>query len=1078
MQKLILPILFVMIFLTPSKAQQKPIDFKETKVQQRLFDQPVQLKTCNISIETNSFIATTIIELEFYNSKDQEVEALQTFQLNRGQVITDFYLELDGKYREGSIEEQWKARQAYNSIVGKRIDPALLQMIWQSNYRLNIYPVPARSSRKVKFTITQMMQAQDSKLVYTLPLNFNSITSDFKLDIKVNKPVSIPYANPGILEDQIFTMGSYAASFLWLEKNIRLNKPVSFSINQFNNEPLICVSRHNNKSNFLMRIFPQVPAFYASKAKSINVYWDVSLSGKNRDLVKELDYLESFITENNVDKANVILFNHQMQGTLVFNKAAGNFSTIRSYLLNYNYNGATELGNLNFSNVLADMILLFSDCVNSVGIAQPKIGTVPINCILSKYNYNYYQVRDMINRAGGSVIALYNISVKDAVKKTDSAENFLYRYNSNHIKLNENFPLRLDRNILLSGTIDQSDNLEIIYGNNTRLHKSENYFLNANEICDADTYNKVRMLKAYDSLMYGESRSYNWQDMIVFGLTERVVTQQTSFLVLERIEDYITYKIAPPKELEEKCAEMNYVYKWDYKIKALRNFTEQDALQAVVKDYNKRINWWDKNEGLIDINRTLPTSQVAVAAATPGAHGNDAKNNSALIANDFAVSGNGLKEVVVTSAFGTKRMARSTASNVQNLSAEQINIIRGDNINNALAGKVAGIQVRSQSSGKLGAESIIRLRGENSFRLGTGPVYVVNGTIVPSANDINIDDVDDVTVLQAPAATALFGPDGINGAIVINLKKARRTYTSYNWNEYKLSAMEEVGYMQEMKAAEPYEIWETFLRLEKTNKNSVGFYFEMADFFFKANDTKNAQYLMYNAIELCGGSDQGLKLAAYMYEQWKYFDKAIAVYQGILSRNKNNLIVQRDLALAYYQSKNYEAAVRTYYDIVVAIVEDDVNMKEIALAELNAVLAMHKNEFDISYINFNLIKELPVDLRITIGSNYAYTRNLQIEEPDGTRCSWKNIQTKSGGRLTGTASTERYLTEYTIKKAVVGKYRIKIDANEIWNNSAKVPLFIRVVSFKNFQKANMTMQVKLFDLDNQYGVVELDSVNW
>jgi TonB-linked SusC/RagA family outer membrane protein len=146
-----------------------------------------------------------------------------------------------------------------------------------------------------------------------------------------------------------------------------------------------------------------------------------------------------------------------------------------------------------------------------------------------------------------------------------------------------------------------------------------------------------------------------------------------------------------------------------------------------------------------------------------------------------------LKEVVVTGAFGTKRAARSTASNVQNITGEQMNTVRQTNVNNALAGKVAGAQVRSQSAAKLGAETTVRLRGENGLLQsnngklnddgGTAPggaIYVVDGTIMPSNSDINPDDVEDVTVLQGPAAAALFGPDGSNGAIVINLKKAKK----------------------------------------------------------------------------------------------------------------------------------------------------------------------------------------------------------------------------------------------------------------------------------------------------------------
>ena len=133
-----------------------------------------------------------------------------------------------------------------------------------------------------------------------------------------------------------------------------------------------------------------------------------------------------------------------------------------------------------------------------------------------------------------------------------------------------------------------------------------------------------------------------------------------------------------------------------------------------------------------------------------------------------------LKEVVVTSAFGIKRTARSTSSSVQNLTGDQVNTIRQTNVNNALAGKVAGAQVRSQSVAKLGAETTVRLRGENGFGIGGGALYVVDGTIMPSGADINPDDVEDYSILQGPAAAALFGPDGSNGAVVITTKRAKK----------------------------------------------------------------------------------------------------------------------------------------------------------------------------------------------------------------------------------------------------------------------------------------------------------------
>ncbi len=74
-----------------------------------------------------------------------------------------------------------------------------------------------------------------------------------------------------------------------------------------------------------------------------------------------------------------------------------------------------------------------------------------------------------------------------------------------------------------------------------------------------------------------------------------------------------------------------------------------------------------------------------------------------------------LKEVVVTSAFGVKRSSRSTSSNTQSIGANQVNSLSTTSVNDALAGKVAGIQVRTQTTSALGATNNVRLRGESGF---------------------------------------------------------------------------------------------------------------------------------------------------------------------------------------------------------------------------------------------------------------------------------------------------------------------------------------------------------------------------
>ena len=405
MQKILLPLLFVMVCITQGNAQQK------------LFDQSVQLKSCSISIEANAFIATTLVEMEFYNPKDQEVEGYQTFELNRGQVITNFQLELNGKYRDGSIEERWKANNAYSRIVGKRIDPAILQMDWQNHYSLRIYPVPAKSSRKISFTITQMMEEDSSKLTYNLPLNFQNKTTDFKLDIKVNDPVSTPFGNKGLLHDQVFDLENGDAVFKWQTKNITLDKPVSFSINQLERKPQICISKENRQAVFVMRISPDMPLYTEVKPQTLAVFWDVSKSAKQRDFEKELDFLEKYIKFNGIKTTTIRLFNHQLLESLNYETGKDNFYTTRNFLLNYSCTGATELGNLDLLHTTADAILLFTDGYNSIGNNLPKTGAVQVSCIASSSQLNYSNLQSIVGTSGGAVIDLKNVSLADAVKK-------------------------------------------------------------------------------------------------------------------------------------------------------------------------------------------------------------------------------------------------------------------------------------------------------------------------------------------------------------------------------------------------------------------------------------------------------------------------------------------------------------------------------------------------------------------------------------------------------------------------------------------------------------------------------------
>jgi len=163
-----------------------------------------------------------------------------------------------------------------------------------------------------------------------------------------------------------------------------------------------------------------------------------------------------------------------------------------------------------------------------------------------------------------------------------------------------------------------------------------------------------------------------------------------------------------------------------------------------------------------------------------------------------------LDEVVVT-ALGISREKKSLGYAVSEISGDNVNTIKDNNLANSLSGKVAGLQV--SQSGSLGSSSRIVIRGNNSLGGNTQALIVVDGMPINSSiagdgegnqytqgsndgggqpsyepsisgggiTDINPDDVESVTVLKGPSAAALYGSRAGNGVILITTKKGSRS---------------------------------------------------------------------------------------------------------------------------------------------------------------------------------------------------------------------------------------------------------------------------------------------------------------
>ncbi|MBS7564070.1 SusC/RagA family TonB-linked outer membrane protein [Mucilaginibacter sp. Bleaf8] len=155
-----------------------------------------------------------------------------------------------------------------------------------------------------------------------------------------------------------------------------------------------------------------------------------------------------------------------------------------------------------------------------------------------------------------------------------------------------------------------------------------------------------------------------------------------------------------------------------------------------------------------------------------------------------------LNEVVVT-ALGIKREEKALGYAVTKIKGEQITQAPSNNWTDALSGKVAGLNLIRSNGGPGGSNRII-LRGESNLTGDNDALIVVDGVVINGGsgrrtgdgnnayldgespvdfgsglNDINPEDIEDVTVLKGPSAAALYGQRGANGAIMITTKSGR-----------------------------------------------------------------------------------------------------------------------------------------------------------------------------------------------------------------------------------------------------------------------------------------------------------------
>ncbi|RYE22479.1 MAG: SusC/RagA family TonB-linked outer membrane protein, partial [Sphingobacteriaceae bacterium] len=154
-----------------------------------------------------------------------------------------------------------------------------------------------------------------------------------------------------------------------------------------------------------------------------------------------------------------------------------------------------------------------------------------------------------------------------------------------------------------------------------------------------------------------------------------------------------------------------------------------------------------------------------------------------------------LSEVMVVSPLGLQKQSRESGYSQATIKAAELTQAHPTNLQNGLVGKVSGLNVSTVNNG-INADTRIVLRGIRSLTGNNQVLLVVDNVPVPLdyINSINPNDVESVNILKGANASALYGPDGVNGVLLVTTKKGTASKAP-EINFSNTYSLEKVAYM-------------------------------------------------------------------------------------------------------------------------------------------------------------------------------------------------------------------------------------------------------------------------------------------
>ncbi|QHI36772.1 TonB-dependent receptor SusC [Kordia antarctica] len=938
----------------------------------------LKLTDLKVTVDIIGNLAVTTYDMKFYNGLNRTLEGELVFPLGEGQTVSGFAMDVNGKLRDAVIVEKELGRVAYETTIRRKIDPGLLEKTEGNNYKARVYPIFPKNYKHIVLKFEQELSTLDGKQTYELPLGISQKLDQFSIAINVFNEQQ-PIVSKANYKDFFFQKKGKAYIAIISKENHAPTKPIVVQIpNNFNQENLNTFNGYFHYYKVL-----QPASRLKKKPKKVTIFWDASYSMRHRNLENELRVLKDYLGYLRDVKVNFIAFNNAIQTQKEFTIKNGDASNLLTEIQNVHYDGGTKLNLFQDVKTKADEILLFSDGLGNLGKFATAEKT-PVYTINSLVSSNHQNLIDIATQSGGSYINLLRLDFPKAVQLLKE-ETYQFLGVKHGKSVREVYPKQqtnVYQDFAISGQFTEDTTIQLLFG----------YGGNVTEkipvkIKKTEGTKEVKRLWAKQKLkdLY-RAKEENKDKIISLATLYGLITDYTSMIILDRIEDYVRYKIEPPLELLEEYKRRLQLTKNAEKQREERLSSRRKNL---LNDYKNLLNWYERdfepklpkqtkittikpvvintptrnNTGSVsgtitdDLGLPLPGATVIVKGTNRGKttdfDGNftiNANSDETLVVSYVGFESREIRavntsinvqleagaqlEAVTLTAYGGAVNSSKVSSAITTVNSENIEEVTESSIDQVLQGSAAGLQIGTGSE-QPGSIDAIVIRGQTSLNGNAQQLFVIDGKLVDqnAFRRLQQDDIESLGVLKNEQATALYGSRAAGGVVVVTTKNGitENEDTIEAFNEKVADKITLKTWNSDMpyinvleKETTVAEAYKKYLEIRVEYANIPTFYLDVADFFHSRKATNIAVTVITNLMEIELHNHELLKAAAYKLEYFERYEMAVLAYEKVLEIRPEEPQSYRDLALAY----EHVGEVQKSYDLLYKLYDGQLLQKD------------------------------------------------------------------------------------------------------------------------------------------------------